>query len=618
MTFAFIDELPVAVHNFSAARRALVALLVVTMFAPALAERGASANGCVEFDATDHSICGAFEAFWTANGGQAGFGLPLTEEYVEISADTMSEVTVQYFERGRLEHHPANEGSDYAVIPGRVGSEVLQYANGVTWQEQPGGEDTAGLYFAETGHRVDAAFEGYFRGNGLDFGDPGVSLRESLALFGYPITEARLEANFGGDDVLTQWFERARLELHGDRVVMANLGIEMNSTINGFSPRIQRELDANLHYWREAFNDTGLMAGLWVPGVGDWTGIGGAANRESGEPMRFDQYFRIGSISKEFTATMILQLADQGLLDIDDTIDNWVDGIPNGDRITLRHLASMTSGLASFTFDPEFQDQLFSGEQIGWTPEEIVAIGVENTLAGCPYAPESCFEPGEGWMYSNTNTVLLGMVLEAVTGKQYRDLVQEMILEPLGMENTFHPTSSEMPEPHATGYTTQGLPDESTGVTDATHWDVSWAWAVGSLVSTFDDLTIWARAVGTGELLSAEMHAEQQKMVTLPPNTSDRAYAFGTGYVNGWWGHTGSIPGFNSVGYYRPDLDAVIVVMANSDQARYEDGFVDPAATFANILIDIAAREAPLGHIEDFGESGRFARRRLTTLSREG
>ncbi len=114
------------------------------------------------------------------------------------------------------------------------------------------------------------------------------------------------------------------------------------------------------------------------------------------------------------------------------------------------------------------------------------------------------------------------------------------------------------------------------------------------------------------------MQAERQKLATYPPNTPERAYAFGIGYDHGWWGHAGSIPGFNTIGYYRPDLDAVIVVMANSDQARYEGGFVDPAATFASILVDIVGREAPLGQVEQDSPWGRTARRRLTSLSREG
>lgn len=578
---------------FNNTRGVLAVLLTLALLMPLLTVRGVAADECMAIDASEHSVCGAFATFWQQNDGI--YGRPLTGEYVELSADTGVDVAVQYFELGRLEYHPGNEGSAYAVIPGRVGAEVMEYVNGVTWRSLPGADAGADWFFTETGHAVAPEFQEFFRSNGLDLGDEGTSLRESLGLFGYPISEPRSESNFGGDEVLTQWFERARLELHGNDVEMAYLGIEMTSTINGFSPRILRELDANLHHWQRALNDTGLMAGIWVPGVGEWTGIAGAANRATGAPLQYDQHVRIGSISKSFTTTMILQLADQGLLSIDDTIDTWVDDVPNGDRITLRDLATMTSGLASFTFDPDFQEQLFSGEQVGWTPVDIVAIGIENTLAGCPYLPETCFEPGEAWFYNNTNTVLLGMVLEAVTGREYGDLVQEMILDPLGMENTFHPTSSDLPEPFAHGYTTQGLPDDSDDVVDATNWDVSWTWAVGSLVSTFEDLTIWARAVGSGELLSAEMHAERLVQVELPPNTPEHAYAFGIGNNFGWWGHGGSIPGYNTSAYYRPDLDAVLTVVANSDQARFEGGFIDPAHTFAAIMIDIANREAPLG-----------------------
>ncbi len=120
---------------------------------------------------------------------------------------------MQYVERQRFEYHPENGGTPYTVLLGPLGVEAVQ-AEGRDWQRFPRAAPSLPHFFAETGHAIAPEFWDYWRSHGLEFGDPGVSFREALALFGYPIGEPQLETNSSGDRVLTQWFERARFEYH--------------------------------------------------------------------------------------------------------------------------------------------------------------------------------------------------------------------------------------------------------------------------------------------------------------------------------------------------------------------------------------------------------------------
>ena len=383
-----------------------------------------------------------------------------------------------------------------------------------------------------------------------------------------------------------------------------------------FSERMINELESTVGQLFQELGVPGLLVGLWVPGVGEWTQAYGVSDLESKQAMQFDQHVRIGSVTKTFTVTLILQLHDDGILNIDDPISRYFDTdpssgkiivkqpIPNANRITLRNLANLTSGLASYTFDPDFQNRLFSNPQQEWEPLELVNIGIVNSIAGCPHTPPqiapACFEPGKNWFYSNTNTVMLGLVVEQVTGKSYDTVLRERILEPLALNNTVKPSDNTLPEPFAQGYSFQGRDDGR--LQNTTHWNPSWGWGVGDLISDFDDLRIWGRALGRGGLLQPATQALRMEQVAVGPNQpGKRAYAVGMGYTRGWWGHGGELPGYNSMTYYRPDADAVLVVIANSDEL--ENG-AHPSYLVGDAIIDIAARESPI--LEDFDDDVPF------------
>lgn len=187
-------------------------------------------EGCTYFDETGHNLCDEFEAFWNAHGGLPVFGFALTEAYDEVNPDTGETYLTQYLERQRFELHPENEGTVYHVLLGRLGAQILEM-EGRNWHEFPKADPSEDYYFEETGHAIAPEFYEYWSTHGLDYGDEGISLRESVLLFGYPISQPEMETNPDGDTVLTQWFERARFEWHegedGGFVLLGRLGAEL-------------------------------------------------------------------------------------------------------------------------------------------------------------------------------------------------------------------------------------------------------------------------------------------------------------------------------------------------------------------------------------------------------
>jgi D-alanyl-D-alanine carboxypeptidase len=289
------------------------------------------------------------------------------------------------------------------------------------------------------------------------------------------------------------------------------------------------------------------------------------ADRTSEEPMTPDVHHRIGSVTKTFTISLLLQAADEGLLSLDDTIDRYIKDVPNGDKITLRQMADMTSGVANYTEDEQWGDEQSSDPERVWKPEELAQVGIKDS---------PLFDPGTEWHYSNTNTVLLGLVLEQVPGKPIGELYREKIIEPLGLRETSFPdiADSSLPEPPAQGYTLQGRSSGGEPV-DATDWSPSEAWTAGAMISTMDDLLIYGRALGTGEgLLAPEQQAERLDSfvsdlppLDQPPLEGNLAYGLGLGNDHGWVGHNGEIPGYNTYLFYHPEIDAVVAVEVNSD-----------------------------------------------------
>lgn len=235
--------------------------------------------------------------------------------------------------------------------------------------------------------------------------------------------------------------------------------------------------------------------------------------------------FRVGSITKMFTATLILRLVDQGYLNLEDTVEQWLPGaVCNSDLITVRQLLNHRSGVAEFSGAPGFSEY-----QV-WTPEELLALVTHR---------DPQFLPGEHFQYTNTNFLLLGMIAERVAGETYENLVQTELLDMLGLKHTYVPTISHFPEEHAYGYELQ----TDNSLVEVTGFQPTAPWAAGSMISNLFDLATWVEALFGGSLLSPEMQAELVDF--LPMITNDNWYGLGViKLTDGRQGHSGSITGF--------------------------------------------------------------------------
>lgn len=327
--------------------------------------------------------------------------------------------------------------------------------------------------------------------------------------------------------------------------------------VRALTPAVARQLDTSVERVMREANVPGVTVGIWTPGQPDYVRSFGVADRASGRKMTPDLFMRIGSETKTFTVTALLQLADQGKVGLDDPIGRYVDGVPNGDRITLRQLAGMRSGLFNYTEDDDFFKALTSDPRRPFTPQQLLDYAFRHPVL---------FEPGQKFFYSNTNLILLGLVVEKESGQRLGDYFAQHILGPAGMKDTVFPTGSEFPAPHAQGYTDQTADGK---VAETAGWNPSWGWAAGAMISTLDDLHTWAPTVATGQLpdgrrmISPAM--QEQRLVTPATPIPGAGYGLGIFDVQGWIGHNGSLPGYESLTIYLPSTRTSVVVLLNTD-----------------------------------------------------
>lgn len=330
----------------------------------------------------------------------------------------------------------------------------------------------------------------------------------------------------------------------------------------------------------------GMLVGVWRPGERDLVIESGVSDIETRARISEVDHFRIGSVTKSFTVTVVLQLADEGLLRLDDTVGAYVPGIENGDA-TIAELANMRSGIFNYTEDADFVDVFVTDLQRTWTNQELVDLANDNA----PY-----FAPGDGWHYSNTNTVILGMIVEQVTGRPLADVIAERIITPLGLQGTSYPSSPDLPSPFVHGYGFEPLEDLS-------FTDPSSSAGSGAMISTLQGLRAWGVALGSGTLLSDAAQAARvnslEPILFAPcdddvPERPERScpeydrYGYGLGEISGWIGHTGEYVGYQSLVMYDPRTGSVVVIMTNI----FAVGEHVPTAVFRE-LAEILNRPSP-------------------------
>jgi CubicO group peptidase (beta-lactamase class C family) len=281
----------------------------------------------------------------------------------------------------------------------------------------------------------------------------------------------------------------------------------------------------------------------------------GIADMELGVPVTPDMVFRLGSLTKQFTAVIVMMLAEENVLSLQDEITTHLpDYPPPAQVVTIEHLLTHTSGIPSYTDNSEV---MASADQ-DRTVDEVIAIFEDEPLQ---------FAPGSQWRYSNSGYFLLGAIIEAVTDKTYAEVVQERIFDPLEMRNSYYGNFEQIIPGRARGYHR-----EEDIYTNAPTISMTMPYAAGSLLSTVDDLARWDAALHAGELLPREVLDRMWSAYTLTNGEE-------TGYGYGWMiadfdnkrvlQHGGGIHGFSTFALSVPEEKVYVAVLSNNPHTRH-------------------------------------------------
>ena len=295
-----------------------------------------------------------------------------------------------------------------------------------------------------------------------------------------------------------------------------------------------------------------------------WAAHAGYANVSRETPVSNSSLFEAGSITKTFVAALTLELADQGVLSLDDPLTRWLPDFPHARGVTLRELLDHTSGLDDFFAHPTLLDRLGAEPRRAWTPAEVLRY------VGAPH-----FAPGRGYYYSNTNYVLLGQVIERATGRSVASLLRTRFFQPLGLDHTFLQSEEPVVGTPADGYGYAGPRDLSfQNLTDGSSYLpftslATAAGTAGSLVSTASDLARWAVALYGGRVLPPAALAQMEDVAPTARYRPPKPYGLGVERLAFGplvsWGHDGRLSGYRAAMRYFPAQNLTIVVMTNID-----------------------------------------------------
>ncbi len=312
----------------------------------------------------------------------------------------------------------------------------------------------------------------------------------------------------------------------------------------------------------------------------------------TGVPAEPDMHFRAGSVVFSYVGTALLQLVQEGRVRLDDTVERWLPGLPKANRITLRMLATNTTGLHDYVTDPAFLAELEAHPFRHWTPQQLLAY---------PYSHSFWYEPGTNWSYSHANYLLLIQALEKITGTRIDRFLRERVTGPLGLDNTRNNFTPDIPRRVLHAFTSErGLYEEST------FWNPSWTTAPGAVITThICDLARSARAIGSGELISRRSYrtlinpgtvglghptARCPATVCLP-QTEAKHFGLGVIVINGWVLQNPSFSGYAAIQAYLPSKRLAIAVSATKTKDT-PDG--NMAEVVAQRIAAALAPEAPL------------------------
>ena len=342
-------------------------------------------------------------------------------------------------------------------------------------------------------------------------------------------------------------------------------------------------LEAALDKAMAASGTPGAIAGVWK-GDFAWTRAKGLADVAAGIPMKTSYVWRIGSVTKTFTATAVLRLCDKGKLSLEDRLSRFRPDFPKADKITVRQLLQHSSGIFSWDEDDATREAIIKHPDRDWTMEKMIRLA-----AGKPFY----FEPGSAYHYSNVGYFLLAPIIEKAAGKGVPQVIREEITEPLNLRHTYMPDGPRYKDEVIHGYMNEGdtLVD-TTGLRFADVINYDLASTPGGMVSTLADLKVWVKALATGRLLSARMHEEQFR--TIPnPGAKGAGYGLGVATYHGWLGHSGGVAGSVCNVYTNPKEDTVIIQYFNKLDPVNEEQNAEDLKVMGSLLTEMMQVTCP-------------------------
>ena len=335
--------------------------------------------------------------------------------------------------------------------------------------------------------------------------------------------------------------------------------MSISAQAQGVHPLLADKLKTTLEQQQAKFKLVGVAAAVVIPGQGIWSyAVGQSAQSQ---PLTTNMLFGIGSVTKTYTAAVIHQLVEEGKLSLDDSLFKYLPAFNNIDTtIQIRQLLNHTSGIFNYTNHPNWAPAVNADLGKIWEPEEIAASFVSKPL----------FKKGMNWSYSNTNYLLLGMIIQNITGNKVSAEIRNRLLKPKGLVNTYFDIEEEIPQSQiAHNWTDITGDDVRENVTSLPRQALnSMAWAAGTMMATPEDIALWARYLFTGNVLKAETLGEMLKF---------RALSFGP--VTGWglgvarlnangrtyYGHGGNTFGYAADMQFSPADSVSVGVVINQD-----------------------------------------------------
>jgi D-alanyl-D-alanine carboxypeptidase len=290
----------------------------------------------------------------------------------------------------------------------------------------------------------------------------------------------------------------------------------------------------------------------------------------NGKKVNENDKYRIGSNTKMFIGILLLMLYEEGLVNLDDPVSKYLIGIPND--ITIREIGEMRSGLFNYTASDIFQKTLNENPYRNWLSDELLAIGVTNSVS---------FEPGTNVAYSNTNTIILALIIERITGNSIQHELYNRIINPLNLYNTKFMTDGVFHDPIMHGYEL-----DNNHLKDVTYYNPSWAWAAGAMTSNISDMSVFIKyGIGKHVLLNDNATKQQRSWASCQKSIYFNllfCYGFQLEKYDTYFGHNGALPGYNSISLYDVKTDTTIIVAINL-QVKKND--ISPAQFIGEYII---------------------------------